>query len=104
MLYKERKPNLISAFQFTSPQEIPEQWRDTIVPATMSDAIVSGAVSADAACDRCGRSFKEHGITSNVLICPNSYIIYTGETITNVCNARAFEEAYVTVGEVVAEI
>lgn len=104
MLYKERKPNLISAFQFISLQEMPEQWKDVIIPATMSDAIISGTVSADATCDRCGRSFKEHGIAGGVLICPNSYIIYTGETITNVCNARAFEEVYVAVGEVVAEI
>lgn len=102
MIYKEKHPHYISAFQFESTEKVPEYWKSQIYSANNPYVVDKSVI--DQYCPKCGKKIKEHGLIEGHFICPGSYIIYEGNKIVNLVNKQAFEDTYTEIGEVVAEI
>lgn len=81
MLYKPRKPQLVSAKRF--PGEDFYQGFGRKAPY-------------QGYCGTCGKLFSEHLLSNDgkTIVCPGSYIMYEGSQIINIMSEKNFEAIY----------
>lgn len=90
MIYKERKFNLIRAFQFGVDDNELE-----VLPAT--DLVDPPQLNTH--CTQCGQLIRNHGFLKNdrsyEMVCPGDFIIYENRKVINIVSNDAFKKAYV---------
>lgn len=94
MLYKERHPKYINARLFkTWTEESPAF--DLTDPTTVLEKAQLTQV-----CPTCGEPLEKHGLYAGQLVCPGTYLLFTGTQITGLMTQQNFEALYIPIGEV----
>lgn len=85
MLFVPRKEQVISAIKFVGEFDpIFDVINIRKIPSEFSTQV----------CPNCGVSLEHHVMYNENIICPNQYIIYDNDMITNVMSIENFEDIY----------
>ena len=82
MIYVPKKPQLVHAFKFNGVSEESIKHNIRNIPPNLRGNC------------QCGYSLALHGYHNGQLVCPNTYIMYEGDSIINVMSSANFESIY----------
>lgn len=85
MLYRPKNLKYISAFKFKSYKDSDSYILEML--GIQSPPKISGFC-------QCGRPVSEHGFFNSQLLCPNVYVQYEGNKVTNIMSSDNFESLY----------
>ncbi len=85
MLYRPKNLKYISAFKFKSYKDSDSYILEML--GIQSPPNISGLC-------QCGRPVSDHGFFNNQLLCPNTYVQYEGNRVTNIMSSENFESLY----------